>query len=231
MLIITSCTGEKVAKPELPLTLRDFQDAKLLAERSSSFPAYMKLPAWRMYSGQQHKQLMAGVRVLRAAGVEVLLSIVSAGYGLLSEHELILPYEVTFAEMSKGSARAWSQQLRIAEAVRQVVLQHSLVVFLLGERYLDSIKPPLLPAEHQRFIFLTRPSSVATLSSERVTAVPAGKAEASRWGAGLIALKGRMFRLFSTGLAEMGVGLYGQLLEDSTAATFELLMEKGLVSE
>jgi hypothetical protein len=54
-----------------------------------------------MYTGQQHKRLLAGIKEAerRVPGLDVDLRIVSAGYGLIPDSNRIAPYEATFNDM------------------------------------------------------------------------------------------------------------------------------------
>lgn len=49
--------------------------------------------------------------------------------------------------------------------------------------------------------------------------MPAGKQEAGRYGAGLVALKGRMLELLGTAVAADGPGLLEAVRTDATPAT------------
>ena len=223
ILVISSCTGKKKEEPANKLTLDDFRDPERLARRELELRRYM-LPAMEMYEGQQHKNLRRGVGLLRQEFDQdfVSVAIVSAGYGLIPESRLIAPYEVTFNSMGLVEARAWAGRLEIPEDVRRLIKGHLLVILLLGGRYLDVIDPPLVPEPPQRLVFLAKPSFFPTLVQPGVTAVPAGKTEATRWGAGLVALKGRMFLLFALGLARMGESVLDEVMEDDTKLTLNV---------
>ncbi len=61
-----------------------------------------RVPAWKLYRGQQHLQLMQGVELLRRTfGRSVVdVKIISAGFGLVSEDQPLPPYNATFANLS-----------------------------------------------------------------------------------------------------------------------------------
>jgi hypothetical protein len=85
VVIITSCTGEKVVHHERALTLEDFQKgAAHIAAREDEL-ANLRTPAEELYSGQQHVRLMRGLRTFRSqcndTSSAVDLWILSAGYG------------------------------------------------------------------------------------------------------------------------------------------------------
>ena len=109
VVIITSCTGEKVIHHERALTVEDFQQgATHIAAREEELVSLLT-PAEELYSGQQHVRLMRGVRVFRQQSLTnlkkpcVALWILSAGYGLIPSTQQVAPYECTFQGMkAKG---------------------------------------------------------------------------------------------------------------------------------
>ena len=199
------------------------------------------MPAWRLYAGLQHTFMMRGVDALRKRfGREsVAVAIVSAGYGLVAEDQLLAPYEATFNGMSRREALAWSRHLGIARDVRVAATGFSLVVFLLGARYLDVLEPPMVPRAGQRFIFLAGSGKEAAVGGRGVTVVRAGPEEAAAYGSPAIAVKGRMFELFARGFAEEAqagareaagavdaeAALWDRLIADDSPATFMRLVQ------
>lgn len=195
-LVVTSCTGQKAVDRADMLTLDDFRDPQRLRVREKDLSDSM-LPAVVMYTGLQHVRLMEGVRLWRKAfGPHTLdVAIVSAGYGLISEDRPVAPYEVTYNTMSRADIVSWAQRQRIPEAVRDRARSYPLVLFLLGDKYLQAINPPLTPAPSQRFVFLGRPGLIRALSAPGVTVVPAAREQATKYSEGIVALKGKMFLL------------------------------------
>src|SRR4051812_42194422 len=125
ILVITSCTGQKSVKDERQLTLEDFQKgAEHVAARQSELSQVLT-PAGTLYTGQQHKRLMRGVRQFRTTrsdqGDVIDLCIVSAGYGLVADDDLIAPYEATFSGMNKTDLHAWARSLELPNAFRSAV--------------------------------------------------------------------------------------------------------------
>ena len=229
--MISSCTSRKTISIPNELARSDFLDPDRLAQREAELRHAMR-PAGAMYAGQQHVNVMRGIRDLRLKfGRDfVSLAIVSAGYGLIAEDRSIAPYEVTFNNMTRVEARSWANRLRIPADVRAAAAAHPLVVLLLGGRYLDAIDPPLSPEPSQRFVFLVKPALRPALRVSRVTTVPAGKDQARRWGAGLVALKGRMFSLFARGLVQLGEPVLQEVMGDDTESTFDGIMDVGRAS-
>jgi hypothetical protein len=225
LLVIGSCTDHKdIRGCPSPLSEADFEDPALLKHREAEL-ARWALPAGRLYTGRQHRYMMNGVALLRRRfGLSTCsVKIISAGYGLVAEDQLLVPYEATFQHKSRGWICRRARQLAIPEAVREAVHGHECVVFLLGEKYLLSIQPLPLPSPGQRLIFFTSASELA-LSSD-LTIIPAGKAE-GRFGAVMTALKGKMFELLAAGLC-LSPELWEQLLSDESSRTALSLIEIG----
>lgn len=210
MLVLTSCTSDKVLKHENPLTLDDFRDPVRLREREKEL---LRLPAGELYDGRQHRELMKGIGLLRThfGHDAVTLRIVSAGYGLVSEDQMLAPYDASFnPPMRKQAALDWSKQLNVPNDVRAIIKEYPLVVFLLGGRYLEVIEPPLVPVTGQRFIFFAKPSIEKILCRSGVTVVPAGQDAAAEFKSTSSALKGIQLRILAAALVHEG-----QQLRDS----------------
>ncbi|HCW51134.1 MAG TPA: hypothetical protein DGR79_03570 [Clostridiales bacterium] len=232
ILVVSSCTAKKADEGcPSPLSIEDFRDAAQLRDGEARLSGW-RLPAVDMYTGPQHLHVRDGVDALRRrlGPGAVSLKIISAGYGLLDEDTPVVPYEVTFNTMSRSEARAWARHLRIPHDVRRACGGYDLVIFLLGSRYLDALDPPIATAPGQRLIFLAKPSDAPRLVGPGVTVVPAGKAE-TRYGAGLVALKGWMFRLFASAVARTGEALLEDVMRDDTPGAFLRALELGLDRE
>ncbi len=229
LLVVSSCTGEKETRG-CPYLLKesDFDDALVFPRRDAELTPW-KLPAAELYTGWQHRYMMRGIEELRhkfgASSCE--LKIISAGYGLVDERRVLVPYEVTF----QGRPPSWvlerAQRLGIPQAVRKAVQGFDAIVFLLGKEYLLSTHPPLVPDRNQRFVFFT--SNLRTPFAPDSALVPAGRSE-TRFGAGTVALKGKMFELFAHGLCE-NPEMWTHVLADKTPATVLNLIEAGRSGE
>ena len=221
MIVVSSCSASKSVEVPRPITMSEFADPDRLRNREREMSSDA-LPAWELYAGSQHLQVMKGVQALRLNfGPEaVTLKIVSAGYGMVYENQSLTPYEATFNELSSSERRKWARTLGIAADVRREIRGFPLVIFLLGTTYLDAIEPPIEPEPRQRLLYLAAPGQAARLHGPGVTVVPAGKAAAHTYGSGLIALKGKMFLVMAQALVERGPGLWRRLAEDDTPGTF-----------
>lgn len=225
LLVVSSCTGEKDVRdcPYL-LTEADFDDPSALLCREADLSRWA-LPAARLYTGWQHRYMMMGVNAIRQRfGSEACaLKIISAGYGLVGEDRTLVPYEATFQQKRSRWIGERAQRLGIPQAVRQAIEGFEAVIFLLGKEYLLSTHPPVVPDPTQRLIFLAPNAKLPF--HPNATIVPAGLGE-TRFGAGLTALKGKMFERFAHALCGRPEA-WSEVLTDPTAETFLRLVEAG----
>jgi hypothetical protein len=223
MLVIGSCTGRKNVHdcPTL-LTQSDFDDPPRLQRRESELPAWALL-ATDLYTGWQHRYMINGVEAIRHrfGTAACSVKIISAGYGLVDEEQRLVPYEATF--QGSKSILERSKALGIPVAVRNAVLGYDVVVFLLGKEYLSSIDPAIAPEAKPRFLFFT--SNVQFPFHPNSILVPAGLSEI-RFGAGLAALKGKMFERFAVGLCG-APEMWDKLLSDKSPSTVLALIVSG----
>jgi hypothetical protein len=231
MLIISSCTNVKSVESPNSLTMADFGSPDRVSAREAELSSWLR-PACEMYAGDQHQHIMRGVNELRAAlGTQVAsVKIVSGGYGLIDENQLIAPYDVTFATMGRREQLAWARQLGVAHAVRSAIQGWPLVCFLLGDAYLRAVEPPIRAAPGQRLVFLCKAGLSQNLMRPGTTIVSVGLNESRRFGAGYVALKGKLFELFAHSLAREGETLFTRLCTDETEATFIKAVERGFDS-
>lgn len=195
VLVISSCTGEKAVETDQQLVWTDFKSGEAhLSARERELGDICRT-AGEMYTGEQHVRLMRGIEALRSKkGLQVDLHILSAGYGLIPERQVIAPYEVTFATMRVKEIDAWSNVLKVPEEFRKLVAKpYDLGLVLLGDNYLracqldDSVKlggPTIL------FCGTGMAKKLPKLPNVRV--VPISNPEAKRFSCGLVGLKGEL---------------------------------------
>lgn len=219
VLVLTSCTGQKATCSPSALRVDDFDDAARRRDREAQLAPLLR-PAGAMYTGQQHVRAMRGVRDLRSVlGLkDVEVAIVSAGYGLLEEQHMIAPYDVSFSGLCSRAIRDRGAHLGLPEAVRRLLPGYELIFSLLGSTYLTAVDPPLPMEAGRRVIYFARPGERRVAAPGGVL-VPAGKPEAQRYRAGLVALKGRMLELLAAAVVKEGPGLLTAMQKDSTPAT------------
>jgi hypothetical protein len=227
MLVIGSCTGRKdVGSCPFLLSEVDFDDPDLLHRRESALDRWMK-PAASMYTGRQHTQMMAGVRLLRSTFGQSCcdVAIISAGYGLIGENERIAPYSATFQHKPKSWIRKREAMLGLPEAIRTLISEYALVFVLLGDEYLLGTNPPLPVQPNQTLIYFGSPKH-RSLRNKSVVIVPSAQREASRFHDGIMTLKGRMFYLLSAAFSGNPSALE-QMLSDKTERGVLSLIEAG----
>ena len=229
ILVVGSCTKSKLddgCPANLRLTETDFEEAGRLDARERELSNWLR-PASEMYTGRQHTQMMDGIRALRSSfGQEVCqVAIVSAGYGVLSEEVPIAPYDVTFHGEPKPAIRLRGERLKIPEDLRKVIAGHRLVFLLLGDDYLRSIRPPLIPADGQKIIAFGS-AKLRHVPDSDVVVIPAEKEAAREFRDGITTVKGRMFYLFARGLVQKP-DKWEELLHDRTPETVLSLIRSG----
>lgn len=159
ILVITSCTGRKKHKPLNQFKYEDFASSERLRQRTAELKDY-KDSAAEMYTGEQHRYLMAGLKRLRKVYGQTVadLHIISAGYGLLSENDVIVPYNVTFQKLKKKEILERSNNLQIHEQVEALIEGYDLVFYLLGKEYVQALQLPFKIPDTVTQIFLAAPS-------------------------------------------------------------------------
>jgi hypothetical protein len=223
-LIITSCTGEKRHKPDNQLFKQDFLNIEDLPQKEQELKEYRE-KASDLYTGMQHLRLMEGINDLRNHFNRniVDLSIISAGYGLIHEDRMIVPYEVTFNEMNNNEIIEWSNHLQIPQNVNQLIKNYDLVFFLLGEKYLRSLQLPFDSVnEEQKLIFLASKTSEKLIPTRKQYCfLEVGQNDAKEFSYGLVGLKGYLFKLLSTEIIS-----HGESLIDEIYANPDIVMQK-----
>jgi len=200
LLVITSCTGEKRYHPQNQLLQADFIDSTTLSRREKEL-ADFKCTAGEMYTGMQHLRLMEGIAALRKQFGEdfVDLYVVSAGYGLIPEGKMIVPYEVTFNTMNNAAIAEWSRQIGIHRDLDALIPQYDLVLFLLGDKYLRAVNLPFENATSaQKLVFFASGTSKKLIPEKSpYYFVEVGQEDAKSFSYGLVGLKGYLFKLLA----------------------------------
>jgi len=127
-----------------------------------------------MYIGNQNRELVRGVDALRDIdGIEVILKIISAGFGIVAENDWIPPYDCTFTGMKKSYILARSHQLDIAKDFYELYSAgFDLIYLALGTRYCWAIASEL-PASSDTIMIgfndaLSRSNMVRIPSDHRI---------------------------------------------------------------
>lgn len=200
--VFTSCTGKKRVSPKNQLSQEDFADRSELKHRKKELRKY-RLPAAKMYTGEQHVRLMKGVRAARKMDKGlVTVKIVSAGYGLLDETTKIVPYNITFSTMKAKELDLWSRALGLRKdfqvAANGKVAEEpvDLNLVLLGTEYLKALR--ISPTFYfKKFtIFIVGKSGYKLVKNfkGKVAVHVTEREDCRRLSAGNIALKGEIAR-------------------------------------
>jgi len=208
ILIITSCTGEKVVGSDRQLTAEDFKMGKTHVTNREKKLKDLLRSAREMYSGEQHVRLMRGVEESRKSGKnQIDLHVLSAGYGLIPEDRMVAPYEITFATMKTKELREWADTLHVAEDFRKVVsAPYDFAMILLGDNYLTACAlDAKLKFGGPTFLLCGTGMAKKLPQLANVRVVPISNPEAKRFSCGLIGLKGELASRVLGGIAELSL--------------------------
>jgi len=207
ILIVTSCTKDKVHFTGLParhqLTaeqLWDERDDDRVTRDFGELEKY-RIPAGELYRGRQHLQLMQGINLLRKTfrydAVDV--KIISAGFGVVDENQLLPPYNVTFADQSSSKVLTAAQRLKIPQKINRLIQgDYSCAFFLLGDKYLLSIGLPFKHIPNFPCLFLAGPSNRKRVPRRfPYTFVRVGQDDSISFSYNLVGLKGQLIKLFA----------------------------------
>ncbi|MFX1578765.1 MAG: DUF6884 domain-containing protein [Promethearchaeota archaeon] len=149
ILVVGSCGKRKLYSPPDQPKCNDIDGNHDIVYWKQQFPS-MCAPARDMYLGPQNKELVKAVDLLRTIDdVEVQLVIISAGFGMLHEEDIVPPYDCSFTTMKIANVRERSSQLQLKEAITQLVeTGFDLIYLALGKRYLETIGNDILSTLH-----------------------------------------------------------------------------------
>jgi len=141
VLVIGSCGKRKKFSPHSAPTCQDLKGKESLSKWRKKFPE-MNCEARSMYTGNQSRELVGAVDMLRTVGnLEVHLFIISAGFGILKEDEIISPYECSFTGMKKAEIRERASLLSIDSDFSNICkTRYDFSYLALGSTYLTTLK-------------------------------------------------------------------------------------------
>lgn len=215
ILVITSCTSWKKYKLANQLQPEDFLSDERLTARSAELKAF-ETSAAEMYTGQQHRHLMAGLKEVRKVhgSTSVDLHIISAGYGLLAEDDLIVPYNVTFSGLNNSDLLVDSKRLQLHERVETLIKSYELIFFLLGEKYVRALQLPFKVSDSVTQIFLlgdTHKKLIPDLPN--VHFVSAGEPLRDELNTTQTALKGLVFEKICGRVCRDGLQVFDKIMQ------------------
>ena len=216
ILVITSCTNRKKYKTRNQLQLEDFLSVERFTARAAELKSF-ETSAAEMYTGQQHRHLVEGLRAFRQVheSTVVDLHIISAGYGLLAEDDIIVPYNVTFSGLNKSDLEASSNRLQLHERVETLITDYDLVFFLLGREYVQALQLPFEVSRKVSQIFLLGTGYKKLIPDLLNTHfVPVGSDLARELGVMGVALKGFVFKKICEHVCRDGLQVFAQIVQD-----------------
>jgi hypothetical protein len=193
LLIVSACTARKKFSPPNQLTDADLDDPRLRKHSEARLAGY-RLPCVEMYTGTSRNFVINAIKMLRDKGYSVSHFILSAGYGLLSESDLIVSYNVTFSGAPKAWIRERGRHLRLREQLVARAREHEQVVLILGREYLTAIGLPLPVDSLPPTIIYIAPSLVERVGCG-VETRPVGQVERRKIRAYSSAAKEKRFQM------------------------------------
>ena len=231
ILIFASGTGRMAVHHPRELRKDDFLDAARLQRREAELKEFLR-PAEELYCCDQFTYTRRGVDTLRAAfGPGAAdLRIVSPGYGVIGEQDVIAPHSVSLTDFDRAELLRWADHLGVPEAVRHIMAGYDLVFFLVGQCCLEAMRPPLVPAEGQRLVLLATEHYRRHYAGPGVTVLPTGRLAQANCEVGSIALKGYLFARFAQVAAREGQSLLQDLMVDDSGDAFWQAVQRGLAA-
>lgn len=141
LLILSSCTGSKAVSHPRQLLQCDFAQGQAHVKAREMELQDSLRPAGALYTGQHHLRLMAGIKAFRTAqpSAQLDLHILSAGYGIVSELDVIAPYECTFQGKGHRAIREMANTIHVPNSFRSLWSErYDLGMILLGKSYLEA---------------------------------------------------------------------------------------------
>ncbi|ELY95132.1 queuine tRNA-ribosyltransferase tRNA-guanine transglycosylase [Natrialba hulunbeirensis JCM 10989] len=199
ILIIDQCSGSKEIPDNAPIFDADqtlqFSREDLLAR--DNVPG---IAARDLYTGRQQQYVQEAVRRLRSNGHNVERYFISAGFGLITENDLLPPYEVTFSSMGVNEIRERSSKLQIQQDLRRVLDEsdYDVVFFTLGKDYYTSIDIDKMVQEvRSDRIGVVFNRELVEEQFDNIESVPARTEDAKKHGTIVVGLKGLYTKNFA----------------------------------
>ncbi len=190
LLVVTPCSASKRIRVHRPPKYEDLVDRErrhTLLEKHAA----VALPAAQLYNGQHHRIVMEAVRRLRKGWPQarVGVALLSAGFGVVAEDDVIVPYDATFVGLPAAEIVQRGRALGIRPALSRLLAGYEAAVFLLGREYLAAIEAPIGSATIE--LYLT--ARAVRLIGPRVVCLTASAAEARLLGVAPRVAKAGMF--------------------------------------
>lgn len=138
ILIINSCSKSKSVSHEAQPKCSDLISKERREIQKLKFKEILT-PAGQLYTGQQAKSIAKSVQLLKKQH-KVDYYIISAGFGLVKESELLPPYECSFSNLRKQDIRRMSQSLEIEKSLQNEIRDsYDLIYLALGKDYITAL--------------------------------------------------------------------------------------------
>ncbi|MHA2249300.1 MAG: hypothetical protein ACXAD7_03010 [Candidatus Kariarchaeaceae archaeon] len=138
ILVISSCSKWKRVKAEDQPEFSELCSSSLRSRTKRKFSSLL-LPAHKLYCGYQHRAILKAIAELRKY-YQVDHFILSAGFGLIHEKELLPPYNATFNYKSEIEIEEMAKQLEITKSLEKIRDKYYDLVYLaLSKPYLTAI--------------------------------------------------------------------------------------------
>jgi hypothetical protein len=140
ILVVGSCSKGKLKQYSDAPTCGDLESKESLIKWQSLLSNSV-VKAREMYTGRLNQELVKGVDLLRQIkGLKIQLHIVSAGFGIVNENELIPPYDCSFSGMRKHEILARADNLKIEYDFAQICSAGFDIIYLaVGKNYLIAL--------------------------------------------------------------------------------------------
>lgn len=218
ILVISSCS-ETQKHRELPNRLGpvDFRSPDRLPQRIKELSKYKEF-ASDMYEGPNHMVMMKGLSSVREhkqyRKISINLYIISTGYGLINEKDVIVPYDV------KPVDAIWKHVPGcVYKKAFDIISNYDLVLFLLGSdlQSLQFRKHPWGNSDMANWIFILAPSYYDKLPSNfpQNRVVEAGDNLVSELsGASRYNLRGFVFKRLCEAACRDGFQVFEEVKQD-----------------
>ncbi|MFX1606668.1 MAG: hypothetical protein ACFFDD_12270 [Promethearchaeota archaeon] len=137
VLVVGSCGKKKSYDSPKQPTCKDIDEEHDLNYWKQQFSSHC-VQARDMYTGPQSRELVKAVDLLRTIpDISVQLVIISAGFGILNEEDLVPPYDCSFTTMRMPELRRQAEKLQIQDSIKNLLKNRFDLIYLaLGKRYL-----------------------------------------------------------------------------------------------
>jgi hypothetical protein len=135
---VGSCGKKKLNQSSTALTCKDLiskEDIRTWSKKSGCAKVR------DLYTGNQNRELVKGVDLLRQVeNTEVKFYIISAGFGLVKENDMLPSYDCSFSGMKKSQIHERANLLNIPSEFEKLITSGYDVIYLaLGKKYFQAL--------------------------------------------------------------------------------------------